>query len=155
MTPHETIENLLALSAAGLLDPAAERTVREHVRECGRCAARLESLGALGASLAALPAPAPPIELVLRTQSRMAAEMAAAADRRQGSWLAIGGAALGWLSWLVLWSLYRVLTGGVDSLLRPVLPGVWVWLAFALLTAALAAPTAAALDSSRRAQRRM
>ena len=38
----ESIRDLLALSAAGLLDASEARRVAEHVRECGACAADLE-----------------------------------------------------------------------------------------------------------------
>jgi len=147
MTPHQTIEELLPLSAAGLLDATEERRVREHVRECAGCAARLESLGGIAAALAAMPAPAPPPDLALRTQARVAAELATAADRRRGAVLAIAGAGMGWISWLALGSLYRVLAGAWPSL--------WVWLAVWAAMALPAAPLAAALHKARRSERSM
>lgn len=48
---HEDIRDLMALSAAGLLDAAGERRVLEHARECPECAARLEEIGALARGL--------------------------------------------------------------------------------------------------------
>ena len=50
-------DDLLALSAAGLLEAAEERQVREHARECTACAASLESFGDLAMGLRQLPAP--------------------------------------------------------------------------------------------------
>jgi anti-sigma factor RsiW len=155
MSPHGTIERLLALSAAGLLDPAEERSVREHVRECPACAARLESLGSITAAVAALPSPAPPLDLTLRTQALLAAELAALADRRQGVLLALAGAGLGWISWLALWSAYRVLAGGIDNLFHFAWPSLWVWLAVSTAMAFVAAPLAAALHKARMAEGRM
>ena len=67
MSDHESVRELLALSAAGLLDPGEERLVREHVRQCAACAAELDDYAALSAGLSALPAPQPPADLVSRT----------------------------------------------------------------------------------------
>jgi predicted anti-sigma-YlaC factor YlaD len=153
MKQCESIAALLPLSAAGLLDAAGERTVREHVRECASCRTRMESFGDLAGALAALPAPAPPADLALRTQSLLAAELAAAADRRRGGWLALAGAAMAWISWFGLWDCYRVLTAGFGGLLRPGWPNFWVWLAVSTLLALLAAPIAAALLRARRHER--
>ncbi len=54
MSDHEHVRQLLALSAAGLLDPAEERQVREHARQCAACAASLDEFAALSAALSAL-----------------------------------------------------------------------------------------------------
>ena len=66
MTTHETIRQLLALSAAGLLDAADERRVRQHVHECAACAAALDELAAVSADLCRLPAPMAPPDLLAR-----------------------------------------------------------------------------------------
>jgi predicted anti-sigma-YlaC factor YlaD len=153
MKQCESIAALLPLSAAGLLDAAGERTVREHVRDCASCRARLESFGDLASALAALPAPAPPPDLDLRTQSLLAAELAVAADRRRGGWLALAGAAMAWISWFGLWDCYRVLTAGFGGLLRPGWPNFCVWLTVSTLMALLTAPIAAALLRARRRER--
>ena len=80
MSDHEPVRQLLALSAAGLLDAGEERLVREHARQCAACAAELEEFAALSAGLSALPVPQPPADLVRRTAALLAAE----ADRRAG-----------------------------------------------------------------------
>jgi len=72
MTTHETVRQLLALSAAGFLDAADERRVREHVRECAACAAALDDLAAVSADLCHLPTPVTPPDLLARTQARVA-----------------------------------------------------------------------------------
>ena len=153
MKSCESIAGLLALSAAGLLDAREEGLIREHSCECPACAAQLESLGSIAAALSALPAPVPPADLALRTQALAAAELAAAADRRLGGILALAGAALGWVSWFALWDFYRVLTGGIATLLRPEWPGLWAWLALTTSMMFVAAPVAAALLRAHRGER--
>lgn len=140
MTPHEAMQELLALSAAGLLEPGEERRVREHVRECAECAARLDALAALAAGLAALPAPVPPADLLVRTQARVAAGLALDADRRRGALLAAGAGLFAWMMILASWLACRALGGGA------LLP----WLALYSVAASLAAPAAAALLVRRR-----
>jgi predicted anti-sigma-YlaC factor YlaD len=153
---HETIAALLPLSAAGMLNPAEERAVREHVRECAECAARLEELAEAGGMLGSLPAVVPPADLVLRTQARVAAELAVAADRKRGGALALAGAGFGWLSWLAIWSLYRVLTGGWASIVQFDQSAVGISAGISVLTAVMAASIAAAvMRTQRRAERRM
>jgi anti-sigma factor RsiW len=153
MNPCELMASRLALSAAGLLDPAGEREVRAHAGECPACAARLESLGNLAGALAALPAPRPPEDLELRTQARLAADWNTTEDRRREALLAAGGAALGWVSWLAAWESFQALRGGFASVLRPAWPDLWVWLAFSTLMALLTAPVAAMLARARRRER--
>src|SRR5258708_5946611 len=117
----ESIRDLLALSAAGLLDPLDARRVGEHVRECATCAGELELLGDIAGTLGRLPAPAPPAGLVYRTQLAVAAE----ADRRQGARLAIAAGALAWGIALATWEAGRVL-GVSDEI------GIWtLWCAAA------------------------
>ena len=140
MTSHETIQDLLALSAAGLLDPSGERRVREHVRECAACSARLDALGALSAGLGALPPPPIPPDLLARTQARLAEE----ADRRRGAWLAAAAGVFGWISMLTTWCLFRLFFAG----------GTLPWLALYAVPASIAALAAAAvLVTGRRLER--
>src|ERR1051326_2653017 len=98
MTPHAKLQELLTLSAAGLLEPGEERQVREHIQECPECAARLDSMAELAVELRALPAPPVPVHVVARVN----AEMAAYADRRESAWLVAGSAVMGWLTGLAI-----------------------------------------------------
>ena len=150
MKKCEEVGGLLALSSAGLLDAAEERELREHVRECAACAARLQSFGAMAQSLSSMPSPAIPADLAIRTQARMAAELVASADRRSGAVLAIAAALIGWASWFGIWDLYRGLTAGMDAMLRPGWPGPWACVAISMAMAFLAAPLTAALVRARR-----
>lgn len=142
MTGHEIIRPLLALSAAGLLDPEGERRVREHVRECSECAAALDSLAALAAGLSAMPSPAPPVALLARTQARVSAELAARRDRISGAILAIGGCACGWVVSLVAWGVWDAIGGN---------PAILIWFEF---SAVLAGVTAAVVFKRRRRMER-
>jgi hypothetical protein len=137
MTPHETWHEQLALSAAGLLDAAEERRVREHVRECADCAAELEALGDLAAALSILPAPAPPSDLLSRTHALVAADR----DRREAQWLAIGSAICA-----------ATLTATACLLSQPYL-GPLVWVAATVLPTIPAAIVVAKLKSRMRVER--
>ena len=131
----EDVCDLLALSAAGLLEAGEERQVREHIRECAECAARLDSLAEVAAELRSLPAPPVPAHVT----ARVSAEMAAYADRRQGAMLAAGSAVLAWLLALATLYLYRMLMGDAVGWR---LTG---WLVWSTVPAGMAASAAAGL----------
>lgn len=133
MTTHETIRQLLPLSAAGLLDAADERRVREHVRECAECATALDALAAVSADLCRLPAPLAPPDLLARTQARVAAELADRAGMRHGAILAAGAGLFAWMATLATWGLYRFFAGSAG------------WLAWIVLTTVPAYMTAGAV----------
>jgi anti-sigma factor RsiW len=141
MTTHETIRQLLALSAAGLLDAADERRVREHVHECAECATALEDLSAVSADLCRLPAPMAPADLMARTEARVAAELAAQAGLRHGAILAVGAGLFTWMAALATWGLYRFLAGSAGWL---------AWLMLTTVPAYMAAGTVAVMFASRR-----
>ena len=140
MNDHERVRQLLALSAAGLLEPGEERQVREHARQCAACAAKLDDYAALSAGLGALPCPLPLPDLLRRTNALVAAEV----DRRQGA--AFAGATA------VFAFVFVLLTG---QTLRMV-AGDWValaWLGWALISSVLGGASAVVLASRRRFER--
>ena len=142
MTKHETIRQLLALSAAGLLDAGDERRVREHVRECSACATALDDLAAVSADLCRLPAPMAPPDLLARTQARVAAELAAQqAGLHHGAILAVGAGLFAWMAALATWGLYRFLAGSAGWL---------AWLVLTTVPAYMTAGAAAVMFASRR-----
>jgi predicted anti-sigma-YlaC factor YlaD len=141
MTTHETIRQLLAPSAAGLLDAAGERRVREHVHECAECAAALDELAAVAADLGRLPAPMAPPDLLARTEARVAAELAAQAGLRHGALLAVGAGLFAWMAALTTWGLYRFFAGGAGWL---------AWLVLTTVPAYMAAVAVAVMFASRR-----
>jgi anti-sigma factor RsiW len=140
MSDHDSVRDLLALSAAGLLDPAEERVVREHSRQCAACAAELDAYAALSAGLAALPPPHPPADLVRRTSVMLAAE----SDRRQGAFLAGVAAISTFVLVLLIGQTLRILEG--DS-------AAMIWLAWASIPSILGAAAALALATRRSLER--
>jgi anti-sigma factor RsiW len=89
MSAHVT--GLLALAAAGALDPAEEARVEAHLRECTACAAEADAWRALAGELRRLPAPRPSRALVARTTDAVEARLA---ERSERAW---NRAALGFL----------------------------------------------------------
>jgi anti-sigma factor RsiW len=140
MSGHESVRQLLALSAAGLLDAGQERLVREHVGQCARCAAKLADYAALSEGLSALPCPLPLADLLRRTNSAVAAEV----DRRQGAVFA-GVASIFALVFVLLIGLtLRIVAGDTAAL---------VWLIWAVITSILGVASALVLASRRRLER--
>lgn len=140
MSSHESVRQLLALSAAGLLDAAEERSVREHARQCARCAAKLEDYAALATALCALPCPLPLPDLLRRTSALVAAEV----DRRQGTALAGASAVFTFAFVLLVGHTLRVLAGDSAAL---------AWLGWAALTSVFGAASALVLGARRRLER--
>jgi|KBSMisStaDraftv2_1062788.scaffolds.fasta_scaffold1217864_2 predicted anti-sigma-YlaC factor YlaD len=140
MSDHESVRGLLALSAAGLLDPDEERVVKEHVSQCGACAADLEAYGWLSAGLSNMPAPQPPVYLVSRTAALVAAE----ADRRQGAVFAGGAAIFACVFVLLIGQTLATAVGDSAAL---------AWLVWASISSVLGAACALVLASRRRLER--
>ncbi|MFI4982610.1 MAG: zf-HC2 domain-containing protein [Nevskiales bacterium] len=140
MSDHESVRQLLALSAAGLLDAGEERLVREHARQCAACAAQLDEFASLSAGLSALPAPQPPTYLLARTTMLLAAE----ADRRQGAAFAAAAAIFALVLVLLIGQTLRMVAGDTAAL---------AWLLWAVITSVFGAASALVLASRRRLER--
>jgi predicted anti-sigma-YlaC factor YlaD len=140
MNDHESVRQLLALSASGLLEPGEERLVREHARQCAACAADLDAYAALSASLAALPVSPPPADLLVRTCALLAAE----ADRRQGAAFAGATAVFACVFVLLIGQTLRMVAGDSVAL---------AWLGWALISSVLGTASAVVLASRRRLER--
>lgn len=141
MSDHETIRKLLALSAAGLLEPGEERLVQEHVRQCAGCAAKLDDYATLSAGLSALPCPLPLPDLLRRTNMLVAAEL----DRRQGAVLAGTAAIFAFALILSIGQVLRMLVGDTAAM---------VWLVWAAISSVMGAASALMLAPRRRLERR-
>jgi len=140
MSDHDTVRELLALSAAGVLDASEERLVREHAHQCAACAAELEEFAALSTGLSALPSPLPPTDLVRRTSALLAVE----ADRRQGARLAGSAAVFAFAFVLLIGQALRVVVGDSAAL---------AWLGWAAISSVLGTASALVLASRRRFER--
>ena len=140
MSAHESVRHLLALSAAGLLDAGEERLVREHARQCARCAARLDAYATLSAGLSALPCPLPLADLLRRTNTLVAAEV----DRRQGAAFAGAAAIFACVFVLLMGQTLRIVAGDTAAL------ACFLW---ALVSSVLGAASALVLAARRRLER--
>lgn len=140
MSDHEAVRELLALSAAGLLEADEERLVRQHAGECAACAGALEEFAALSEGLCALPAPAPPAYLVTRTAALMATER----DRREGAVAAGVVAVFGFVFVLTVGQMLRVFLGDSVAL---------GWIVFAVISSVFGAAAGLVLGSRRGMER--
>jgi predicted anti-sigma-YlaC factor YlaD len=140
MTDHDEIRELLALSAAGLLEAHEERRLREHVAECAACRTELEDFAELAGGLATLPCAPPPPYLLARTQALVAADC----DRREGARLATAAAVIAAVLIFGPAAVLRILFGDAIAL---------AWLAWTLVLSILGCAAALALASRRHLQR--
>ena len=82
MNEHESIRAMLALAAAGVLDPAESTRVERHAYACDDCRRELETWGRYAYGLRKLPQPSVPPDLMERTRTRLLEERATAEARR-------------------------------------------------------------------------
>jgi hypothetical protein len=115
MSACDSMQELLPLAVAGVLEAGEERRVRQHARECPGCAAELEELRMVAETLGQLPCEGPSPELLVRTQALAMAELSRSSDRRWGDVLMGASAILGWAATLVVWSIWRVAGGGESN----------------------------------------
>jgi len=97
MKEHLIVRDLLTLAAAGMLDPAEERRVQNHVGKCESCRAELGEWVHIAGALNELPTPQASPRLVIQTQRLLL--HTASAKKRQASQL--GMALLVAFSWMV------------------------------------------------------
>jgi predicted anti-sigma-YlaC factor YlaD len=140
MNDHEQVRELLALGAAGLLDAADERLLREHTAVCAECRAELDAFASIAGILGALPAMAPPPDLLPRTQALMSAE----ADRREGVRLAA-------VSAVVAGTLLLAVAGALYTLYGDTV--MLAWLAWSLIPSVLGGGAVLTLASRRPLER--
>jgi anti-sigma factor RsiW len=125
---HESIRELLALGAAGALDPGEERRLRAHVAICEDCAAELRSWQGLAGELSALPVPQAPPALVIRTRARVEAALEAEAGRRWDEAVLFSLALLAWTVGLSTWAVWVAVFGFTGTLTYLTVSTMLVWL---------------------------
>ena len=128
MKEHEAVRALLALGAAGALDPQEERRVREHVAVCESCAGELRTWQALAGELSALPVPQAPPAMVARTRARVEAALAAEAGRRWDEAVLFYLALLAWTVSLSNWAVWVAVFGFAGTLTYLTVSTMLVWL---------------------------
>jgi len=139
------VAELLALAAAGALDPSEAARVEAHLRECAACAAEAAEWRRLAEGLGRMPPPRPSRALVARTLEAVEERLA---ERSERAWnrAALGFAvAFAWTMAVVSWLLLDLLTGELALRLdRPVGPTA-AWYAAYVIAGWLTAGVAAAL----------
>ena len=149
MSAH--VSDLLALAAAGALDPAEQAQVEAHLGECAACAREAAAWRRVAEGLRTLPAPRPSRALVARTVEAVEVRLAERAER---AW---NRAALGFLvafAWtlaVLSWLVIDLVTGGLALRLDRSVGPTAAWYAAYVMTGWLTAGAAAAL-LGRRAQ---
>jgi anti-sigma factor RsiW len=83
MNKHIRVRGLLALYLTNGLTREEEAGVEQHLPACSDCRAELVTLRLIAGDLKSIPPPQPSFGLAQRTRARIAAEMAAKAERRQ------------------------------------------------------------------------
>ena len=156
MTEHESIRELLALAAAGVLAADEQRRVERHTTACDACRRELESWQGYAHELSRLPAPAVPADLAENTRKRIFSQQTAATERRWNDVVLTVLALYAWTIALVTWIVWRLVRGDAISLFDTNFLRIVIWsgvsTAFAWVTAAIAAVI---LGFQRRAARRI
>jgi anti-sigma factor RsiW len=112
MTEHESIQAMLALTAADALDPGELRRVQQHADGCEICRRELQTWSLYAQGLPKLPQPIAPDGLMERTRARVIEQRAASAARRHENRVLAALVVFGWAASLTTWTVVRVLTGG-------------------------------------------
>jgi anti-sigma factor RsiW len=139
------VRDLLALAAAGALDPEEARRVAAHVEGCAECAAEAERWRHLARELGRLPAPKASPLLVARTVQAVEERLAERAER---AW---NRAALGFLvafAWtlaVVAFLAFDLVAGGFAAWLGGPIGPTAAWYAAYLVAGWLSAGAAAVL----------
>ncbi len=129
MSDHDQIRELLAMAAAGALDPDEQQRVDRHARECAACAAELDDWQLLAGGLRRLPTPQPSPALVEHTRARAEWQLAAQAEHRWNQGVLIFLVLFGWTLVLASWPIVRLLSGGLLGWLEPGFGRTWIGLA--------------------------
>jgi hypothetical protein len=154
MTEHESIQAMLALTAADAVEPAELRRVQQHADGCEICRRELHAWSLYAHGLPKLPQPIAPDSLMERTRARVIEQREASAARRRETRVLAALVVFGWAASLTTWTVVRVLTGGELYVLGAnLVSGVtWSLLSTALvwMTAAVAAAMLGRRSESRR-----
>jgi len=154
MNEHDSVWEMLALAAAGALEPKEQSRVDRHARECDLCRKGLEKWAAYSQSLRKLPQPVAPEGMAQRTQALILQHHAEAADRRKHEWFLAALAIFGWGSGWASWMLVRAIVGGSLYLFGINLLNGLTWSVMSMAVAGITAATGALMLGGRREMRR-
>jgi len=154
MNEHESIRVMLALAAAGALDPAESTRVERHANVCDDCRRELETWSRYAYGLRELPQPSAPPDLMERTRTRLLQERAVAEGRRWNGLMLGVLVVFGWATGLTLWILVRVFTGAVLTVFGANLVSGLTWSLVSVVLSWMTAATAALMLGKSRQMRR-
>jgi anti-sigma factor RsiW len=147
MSAHVT--ELLALAAAGVLDPAEAARVEAHVRECGACAAQAAEWRRLAEGLARMPSPRPSRALVARTMEAVEERLAEGSERAWNR-AAVGFlVAFAWTLAVLSWVIVDLVNGALASSFERSVGSAAAWYAAYVVAGWMTAGAAAVLLSRR------
>jgi len=145
MNEHESIRAMLALAAAGALDPAESTRVERHANVCDDCRRELETWSRYAYGLR---------ELMERTRTRLLQERAVAEGRRWNGLMLGVLVVFGWATGLTLWILVRVFTGAVLTVFGANLVSGLTWSLVSVVLSWMTAAAAALMLGKSRQMRR-
>jgi anti-sigma factor RsiW len=154
MSDHDEIRALLALAAAGALEPDEEDRVGRHIRSCSECANEAASWQSIAVQLRRLPTPQPSPGVVQRARVMAEARFAEEAEARWQRGMLIFVVTFAWVLTIVSWPLFRLITRGLLDLLDPRLNQTWITFAGFTTLVWLTGGTAAVLLSLRQRRER-
>lgn len=137
------MKGLLALAAAGALEPGEEAALENHAATCVECAEARQAWLALGAGLRRLPTPQPPPALLERTRLLAAARLMGQAEIRSTRRMITIAIAFAWVMGLASWPLMNLAGRAVLGWANWPASEIWVPLAGYTLLAFFAAGIAA------------
>ena len=150
MSEHEQVFALLALQAAGALEPEDQTLVDNHVRGCESCRRELDRWAAYTRAFRSLRPPVLPDRLMERTRARILAEQSAAAGRRSEGLLLAVLAAFAWIVGITIWFLARLFTGGAVAVMETSATQLVTWSVASTIFVWLTAAAAALIMGGRR-----
>jgi len=155
MTEHESVRAMLALAAAGALDPKEQRRVDQHAQECDLCRKDLETWVAYAQGLRTLPQPAAPEGMAQRTQALILQHQDETANRRRNELFLAGLAIFGWGAGWAFWTLVRAIVGGSLNVFGANLVNGLTWSLLSMVVAGITAAAAALMLGRGREARRL
>jgi len=158
MSEHAEIRELLPLAAAGALDPAGQKQVEDHLRQCGDCRVELESWQRLTGALRAIPTPQAPPGLVERTRRQMEIRAASRAEQGQTRSLLLWLTVFAWISTFLTWPLFKLFGERLGGFLDISWTGsglATAWLGYIVVGWMATAIVAAMLGKARRQEGRL
>jgi anti-sigma factor RsiW len=145
MYEHQKIRELLALAAAGALEPHEEQIVMQHVRGCQACAVEQETWSMIGGALRRLPTPQPRASVVERARAQAQIRLAEEFEHRWNSAVIASLVGFAWVLTVISWPVFKLVTGGLVGLFDPTFHHTWFLFVGFTATVWIAGGAAAAL----------